>query len=109
GELRIKPHARLAVRFDAHHLRLSNAKDLWYAGGGAFQKRTFGYTGRASNGNQNLGWMFDASADVTVTARTSLTFYLSGTRGGGVQSAIYLQGGANPLARFAYIELTQKF
>jgi hypothetical protein len=109
GELRVKPHAKLGLRFDTHHLRLSNSKDLWYAGGGAFQKRTFGYTGRSSNGSQNLGWMFDGSADVTVTSRTTLTFYLSGTRGGGVQSAIYPQGGPNPLARFAYIELTQKF
>jgi hypothetical protein len=109
GELRVKPHAKLAVRFDAHHLRLSNAKDLWYAGGGAFQKRTFGYVGRPSNGKQSLGWLFDVSADITVTSRTALTFYLSGIRGGGVQSAIYPQGGANPPARFAYIELTQKF
>ncbi len=109
GEFRVKPHAKLAMRFDAHHLRLSNSKDLWYAGGGAFQKRTFGYTGRPSSGNKELGWLFDASADVTVTSRMSLTFYLSGIRGGGVQSAIYPQGGANPLARFAYIELTQKF
>jgi hypothetical protein len=42
GQLRIKPHAKLAVRFDAHRLRLSSSKDLWYVGGGAFQKRTFG-------------------------------------------------------------------
>lgn len=109
GEFRIKPHAKLAMRFDAHHLRLSNSKDLWYTGGGAYQKRTFGYTGRPTTGNQNLGWMFDASTDVTVTTRTSLTFYLSSLRGGGVQSAIYPQGGANPPARFAYLELTQKF
>ncbi|MGH9841754.1 MAG: alginate export family protein [Blastocatellia bacterium] len=46
GQLRLKPHAKLGLRFDAHHLRLSNAKDLWYVG--AFQKRTFGYVGRPS-------------------------------------------------------------
>lgn len=109
GELRLKPHAKLAVRFDAHHLRLSNSKDLWYVGGGAFQKRTFGYVGRPSSGKQNLGWLLDVSADVSVTSRTALTFYLSGIRGGGVQSAIYSQGGTNPLARFFYVELTQKF
>ncbi len=109
GQLRIKPHAKLGVRFDAHHLRLSNAKDLWYVGGGAFQKRTFGYVGRPSNGKQSLGRLFDASADLALSARTSFTFYFGGIRGGGVQSAIYPLGGANPLGRFAYVELTQKF
>ncbi len=109
GQLRIKPHAKLGVRFDAHHLRLSSKQDLWYVGGGAFQKRTFGYVGRPSNGRQSLGWLFDVSADVTMTSRTALTFYYGGIRGGGVQSAIYPLGGANPGAHFAYFELTQRF
>ena len=109
GQLRIKPHAKLAARFDAHHLRLSSAKDLWYVGGGAFQKRTFGYVGRPSNGNRNLGWLLDVSADVTLTSRTSFTFYFGGIRGGAVQRAIYPLGGTNPGGHFGYIELTQKF
>jgi len=109
GQLRLKPHAKLGVRFDAHHLRLSSKQDLWYVGGGAFQQRTFGYVGRPSGGKQSLGWLFDASADVNVTARTSFTIYYGGIRGGSVQSAIYPLGGANPGAHFAYLELTQKF
>lgn len=109
GQLRIKPHAKLSARFDARHLRLSNKQDLWYVGGGAFQKRTFGYVGRPSNGQQGLGWLFDVSADVAVTSRTALTFYYGAIRGGGVQSAIYPMGGANPGAHFAYFELTQRF
>jgi hypothetical protein len=109
GQLRLKPHARLNLRFDAHHLRLSNSKDLWYTGGGAFQPRTFGYVGRPSSGQRSLGWLCDASTDVAVTSRTSLTFYLSGIRGGGVQAALYPLGGANPPARLFYLELTQKF
>jgi hypothetical protein len=109
GQVRLKPHAKLNLRFDAHHLRLSNAKDLWYVGGGAFQQRTFGYVGRPSNNRKDLGWLYDFSADVTLGARTAMTFYLGGVRGGGVQSAIYPRGGANPLARFFYVELTQRF
>ena len=34
GQLRLKPHAKVNLRFDAHHLRLSSEKDLWYVGGG---------------------------------------------------------------------------
>jgi hypothetical protein len=109
GQLRLKPHTKLGLRFDAHHLRLSSPRDLWYTGGGAFQKRSFGYAGRPVQGRRSLGWLFDASADVTVTSRTVLTFYLAGIRGGDVQSAIYPLGGAHPGGRFAYFELTQKF
>lgn len=109
AQLRIKPHAKLAARFDAHHLRLSNKNDLWYVGGGAFQKRSFGIVGRPTSGKQNLGWLFDASADVTVTSRTTLTFYLGGMRGGNVQAGIYPLGGTNPNGHFAYLELVQKF
>jgi hypothetical protein len=112
GQLRLKPHAKVNLRFDAHRLRLSDSKDLWYAGGGAFQKRTFGFLGRPSNNKKDLGWLYDFSADVTFSARTAMTFYLGGIRGGAVQAAVYPQGlggGANPLARYFYVELTQKF
>jgi len=109
GQLMLKPHAKLNLRFDVHHLRLSSGKDLWYVGGGAFQKSTFGYVGRPRNNRKDLGWLYDFSADLTLSARTAMTFYLGGVRGGGVQSAIYPRGGANPLARFFYVELTQKF
>jgi hypothetical protein len=109
AQLRIKPHAKLVARFDAHHLRLSNKNDLWYVGGGAFQKRSFGFVGRPTSGKQGLGWLFDASADVTVTSRTMVTVYFGGMRGGSAQAAIYPLGGNNPRGHFAYLELTQKF
>jgi len=106
AEFRVKPHAKLALRTDLHHLRLSSAKDLWFAGGGAFQKQSFGFAGRPSNGHRNLGWFADMSADYTVNPRTSVTFYYGASAGGRVQSAIYPLGNR---MHFAYIELTQKF
>ncbi len=109
AQLRLKPLARLALRADVHNLRLSSKNDLWYAGGGAFQEATFGYTGRASSGHKDLGTLFDLSADVTLTPTTTLTFYGAGVRGGSVQAAIYPAGGGNPTARFFYAELTKKF
>ena len=42
AQLRLRPHARVSLRADVHHLRTSNARDLWYFGGGAFQDKTFG-------------------------------------------------------------------
>ncbi|HWQ33259.1 MAG TPA: alginate export family protein [Blastocatellia bacterium] len=105
-QLRLKPHAKLSLRTDVHHLRLSSAKDLWYAGGGAFQAQTFGYAARPSNGKQSLGTLADVSIDCNVTSRSTLTFYLGGVRGGGVAGSIYPEGRN---ARFAYLEFTQRF
>ena len=105
-ELRLKPHAKLGLRTDYHYLRLSNAKDLWYVGGGAFQKQTFGYVGRPSNGQKALGHFVDFSADYAVTSRSSFTFYLGGVKGGKMPAAIYPLGSNS---RYAYLEFTQKF
>ncbi len=106
AQLRLKPHAKIGLRTDLHHLRLSNANDQWYLGGGAFQKNTFGYTGRPSNGQKTLGTMVDFSLDYAVTPTTALTFYIAGVRGGGVTKYIYPDGGN---CRFAYLELTKRF
>ena len=108
-QLRLKPLARIALRGDVHHLRLSNANDVWYTGGGAFQEGTFGYTGRPSGGHRTLGYVFDISADITVTPTSTLTFYGASVRGGGVQSFIYPAAGQNPTAHFLYAEWTKRF
>ncbi len=106
AQLRLKPHPRLALRTDVHHLRLSSTSDQWYLGGGAFQGPTFGYTGRPSNGRKTLGTLVDLSADYTLTPTTTVTFYLAGVGGGGVAESIYPIGSN---ARFLYLELTRRF
>ncbi|MFN0119864.1 MAG: alginate export family protein [Blastocatellia bacterium] len=105
-QLRLKPHARLALRGDLHHLRLSSARDQWYVGGGAFQRNTFGYVARPADGQRGLGTLADLGADFTITARTAFTLYLAGVKGHGVARNIY-PAGHN--ARFAYVEITQRF
>jgi hypothetical protein len=106
AQLMLKPHKALAVRADVHHLRLSSRQDQWYLGGGAFQRQTFGFVARPSSGRQSLGWLGDVSVDYSATARTTFSFYLGGSADGGVQKAIYPQGNR---ARYAYLELTQRF
>jgi hypothetical protein len=109
-QLRLKPHPKLALRTDLHYLRLSSAKDQWYLGGGAFQRNTFGYTGRPSNGQKQLGTLVDASVDFSLMAKTALTFYLTAARGGSVVERIYPdKGPAGRNARLAYIELIKQF
>jgi hypothetical protein len=106
AQLRLKPQTRLTFRTDVHYLRLSNARDLWYQGGGAFQKATFGYVGRPSGGKKTLGTMFDLSLDYSVASRTALTFYIAGVTGSSVARGVYPLGNS---ARYAYLELTQRF
>lgn len=108
-EFRLKPLKRLSLRSDVRYLRLSNSKDLWYSGGGAFQANTFGYSGRPSGGHVGLGTLFDTSADVKVTRTTNVTLYFAGVRGSGVESSIYPLGGANPVAHLYYLEFQQNF
>ena len=108
-QLRLTPYRRLILRADLRYLRLGNEKDLWYLGGGAFQKNTFGYIGRPSGGNRALGTLADLSLDYTVTSKTLLAFYAGGVAGGRVQGFVYPEHGVRSSSRFLYIELLQRF
>jgi hypothetical protein len=109
GQLRLKPHGRVSMRGDVRYLRLSNERDLWYSGGGAFQEATFGYVGRPSGGGKSLGTLFDLGVDYNASTRTTVSFYAGGVRGGRVLSGIYPEAGRHPGSRFMYVELVQKW
>jgi len=89
GTLNLRPASKLSLRSEVHTLRLASASDLWYSGGGAFQPKTFGYTGRPSNGNRGLANVWDLSADCQITRSFSTTLYYGHAWGKGVIAAIY--------------------
>lgn len=99
------PHA-LAVRSELHALRLADSHDLWYGGGGAFQPQTFGYTGRASNGNRSLANVWDISLDCPLRYGFSLTTYYAHAWGKSLIANIY-PGGVN--GQFGYVETNFRF
>jgi hypothetical protein len=99
------PHS-LAVRSEVHALRLANAHDLWYLGGGAFQPHTFGYSGRASGGNGSLANVWDVSLDCPLRYGFSITTYYGHAWGKDVIESIY-PNGAN--AQFGYVETNFRF
>lgn len=99
------PHA-WALRSELHALRLASAQDLWYAGGGAFQPTTFGYTGRASGGARSLANVWDASLDIPVGYGFSVTTYYGHAWGKSVIASIY-PGGTN--GQFGYVETNFRF
>jgi hypothetical protein len=106
GELVLRPSPKITARADIHALHLSNANDLWYQGGGAFQAGTFGYQGRPSNGSTDFAMLYDAGADLTVNPRASVGIYYGFAGGGSVVTGTYPAGGDG---RFGYMELTLRF
>ena len=105
GELVLRPK-RVTIRSDVHVLKLADANDLWYSGGGAFQAATFGYTGRPSSGQSTLATLYDVSGDVTLTAHVGVGGYFGYAAGGLVTQAIY--GGGNAV-HLGFFELNLKF
>ena len=99
------PHS-LVVRSELHALRLASSQDLWYGGGGAFQPRTFGYTGRASGGNSSLANVWDVSVDVPLRYGFNVTTYYAHAWGKSVVASIY-PAGTN--AQFGYVETNFHF
>ncbi|HSL23723.1 MAG TPA: alginate export family protein [Vicinamibacterales bacterium] len=106
GGLVLRPSTRVTLRGDVHALSLADESDLWYAGGGAFQDTTFGFSGRPSNGRTGLATLYDVSSDVTLHARVALTLYYAYARSGGVTRAIFPTSRS---ARLAYMEWLVRF
>jgi hypothetical protein len=101
GALILRPHAKVTVSNSAHSLRLTNANDLWYSGGGAYQPWTFGYTGRAVSGNRSLANLYDTSVEYRANRHMTFTAYLGYAQGKAVMHQIYPAGVDG---QFGYLE-----
>ena len=97
-----QPTKRLALRSDLHGLKLTQANDLWYIGGGAYDNKVFGFAGRPSNGHQSLATVADVSANVTASAHFNLGLYYGYGWGKSVVKAIYPTGSN---IQFGYVQL----
>ena len=81
GDLILRPHPKVTLSSEFHSLKLTNANDLWYAGGGVFQPWTFGYIGRSTSGRRSLGNLYDTSAEYRANRNVTVTAYLGYTQG----------------------------
>jgi len=106
GTLILRPHSKVTVSSEFHALRLTDANDLWYAGGGVFQPWTFGYIGRSTSGRRSLGNLYDTSVEYRANRRLVLTAYLGYTQGLASMETIYPE---DKDGRFGYLELLYKF
>ena len=105
-QLTLKPHKKITTRMDFHILNLASANDLWYAGGGAFRKNIFGYSGTPSGGNNNLANFLDLSVDYAINPKTNFTFYFGHSIGQSVIKEIYK---GSKRGSYFYWELTRYF
>lgn len=101
----MKPHAKVTLTSELHRLSLTEERDLWYAGGGAFEDNSFGFAGRPSNGNDDLASVIDLSVDYAFNPKTSFAGYAGLAKGGDVVDAIF----ADDSAAFVYLEVTRRF
>jgi hypothetical protein len=102
----LRPGTKWNIRSEFHNLALASRKDLWYQGGGAFQPRTFGYTGRTANNHRGFAHLWDASVDYQLTSRLTIGGYFANAWGQSVIRSIYPAG---DMSRFGYTEFTYKF
>src|SRR5262249_39624983 len=105
AELLSTPHRRVSLRTDFHWLRLTEARDLWYAGSGAGKDNLFGYTGITSNGHRQLAYLVDLSWGVVVHEHVTLNPYYGHAFGQEVVSSSF--AGAN--ADYGYLEVLYRY
>lgn len=105
-QLMDRPARPLALRADLHWLQLTSARDLWYLGGGAYDNKVFGFTGRPANNATSLASLADISADWQVTTKVALNFYYAYAQGKTVAAAIYP---TDRNMQYGYVELVYRW
>jgi len=105
-QLMDKPYKTWDLRADLHWLDLTSGKDLWYLGGGAFDTKVFGMTGRPANGHTSFASMVDASSDWQATKNIAFNAYYGHGWGKSVVGAIYP---TDKNAQLGYVEFVYRW
>lgn len=105
AQMILKPHPRVTLRADGHWLRLTEARDLWYAGGGATNDDVFGFSGIPSGRQRELAYLVDLGITVNVHERITAYAYYGHAFGQGVVKNTFAGADAN----YGYIELTFRY
>lgn len=100
-----RPTAKMDLRTDLHFLQLTSPTDFWYGGGGAYDNKVFGYTGRPGNNHGSFSSLYDVSMDYAFTKQFSLMLYYAHSYGKTVVASIYPQ---TRESNYGVIELTYK-
>jgi len=106
GSLILRPARATSVRTEVHSLSLTESKDLWYAGGGAYSETVFGFQGRPSGGKSGLATLADIGAERGFGPVTNLGAYVGRVFGRDVVRSLHPAGSDGA---FFYLEMTRRF
>jgi hypothetical protein len=104
-QLITNPFTRASVRVDYHWLRLTEPRDLWYAGGGATNDRVFGFSGTPALGRRELAHLVEVALDAKLDERLSASAYYAHAFGQGVVGATF----SGKDASYGYVELVFRY
>lgn len=96
------PSRRIDLRADVHSLQLASKEDLWYLGGGAYDNKVFGYTGRPANGHASLATVIDVGPSWQIDRNFTMNFDYAHASGKSTVASIYPR---NHNAQFGFAEL----
>ncbi len=104
----LKPSTKTTIRTDLHRLRLNDASDRWYMGAGPTLEsgRIFGYIGRPSFGDHDLGVLADITLIYHHSPHLWFTAYYGHVFGQDVIKNIYPR---DRDADYAYLEMGLRF
>lgn len=101
-----KPTKKLEIRTDLHFLQLTAPTDFWYQGGGAFDNKVFGFTGRPGAAGGSFSSLYDISGDYALSKQVSFGLYYAHAYGKAVIHATYPDGRDS---NYGFFELTYRF
>ena len=100
-----KPTKTIDVRADLHFLQLTAPGDFLYGGGGPYDNKVFGYTGKPGNNHGSMSSLADVSVDYAITKQFTFSTYYAHAFGKTQLATIYTtQHDAN----YGYFELNYK-
>ncbi len=105
AQLILRPDPRVTIRADYHWLQLTEARDLWYAGGGATNDDVFGFSGTPSGGSRELAHVAEVSVSVALAAQLTASAFYAHAFGQSVIDATY----AGTHANYGYLELAYRY
>jgi len=105
--LTVKPCSVISVKTDAHFLSLAERSDRWYLGSGPMNRNKLtDYTTRSSNGNDDLGILWDLTMTWDIHPDTTISAYYGHLFGGDVVQSFYT---GQKDVNFFYLELAVNF
>jgi NAD(P)H-dependent nitrite reductase small subunit len=103
-QLRLAPHPMLALNLFVHWFELLRSEDARYAGTGAYDESTFGFSAQPSGGHHHVGVEYDVVATFTPHRTTTLELGYSWLDGGAM-----FQNRASRDVHFFYASLELRY